>query len=102
MIACPSCKSLKSKVVNSGRNQEKDRIERQRRCESCSELFYTREMVFKKPKPQPKPKATPSIRKKGRKRFTSRGKRILKPIDINQMTDEELEQAIHSGEVDFG
>ena len=97
MLACPQCKSFKTKVLPLKVRDVTDGKTRKRECLDCSFQFITLEKMFilpDLPKPKPKPKAKPT---KGK--FSSRGKRILRPKprpepDFYSMTDEELERWI--------
>lgn len=48
MIACPSCKSTKSWVVDK-RNTVGGEIRRRRQCDDCGERYTTKEIVVRTP-----------------------------------------------------
>lgn len=101
MIKCPHCKSLKSKVLDN-RAANTTGIKRKRRCEDCLEPYYTLEKVIANPTSRKAKKATPAPLKRRKKRIPKPPKKKLYQLDINRMSDEELEKALFSGEYDIG
>tara|TARA_B100000900_G_scaffold370754_1_gene349496 strand:+ start:117 stop:377 length:261 start_codon:yes stop_codon:yes gene_type:complete len=47
MVTCPNCNCPKSKVIDSRNFKLKDAIYRRRKCEECSNIFNTQEIILK-------------------------------------------------------
>ena len=94
-MKCPKCKA-KTGVYNS--RPYEDSIRRNRECPYCKHRFATVEVLVE-PKARGRPTVVTLKHKKTKKRRLTPRVDIVRDIDL--MSDEELEAAIHEGTVDF-
>ena len=85
-MKCPKCRS-RTEVTDS-RWKEGNVVRRRRQCRSCSHTFTTNEILEH---PAPRPVKSNVIKMKPKKQR----------INIDDMTDEELESAIFSGDFNY-
>ena len=97
MIACPHCKSIKSKVVSS-RQRIAEGIKRKRVCDDCLKGFWTVESIFTPQPPKKKQKPPPRPRKRRLKPRLEPTKPKPEPDlpDFANMTDQEIEDYFYS------
>jgi len=101
-MLCPKC-SGKSSVVDSRITPDKS-IRRKRVCQKCKHVYRTLEVLetSKPTTPKPKPEA-PNPKRKPRMKTTWAAKKQFRytEADIDNLTDEELEEAMASGSIRF-
>jgi transcriptional regulator NrdR family protein len=99
-MKCPSCDNAKSIVTDSRPREDDFAAIRRRKCSRCDFVYHTVEIFYNKPVKQKavKPKVDVKKAKKAQmnKRLT-RLKRREAARRIDEMTDEELEEAMFSG-----
>jgi transcriptional repressor NrdR len=88
-MKCPECKG-KTEVFDS-RWKEGNVVRRRRQCRSCSHRFTTNEILEH---PAPRPVKSNVIKMKPKKQRINYN-------NIDDMTDEELESAIFSGDFNY-
>ena len=107
-MLCPKC-SGKSTVADSRLTADKS-VRRKRVCQKCKHIYRTLEVLetskptATKPKPeQPKPLKKNWKYKKKRLRTKPKPQKVFKytEADIDNLTDEELEEAMASGTIRF-
>ena len=102
-MRCPKCRSTKSIVADSRPRDDDHATIRKRKCTFCNNIFHTVEIFYTKPKKVKKTPAPPKLDPKRIKKaeMEKRLKRIKRReafLRIDSMTDDELEQAMFSGQ----
>jgi len=86
---------VRSTVLDSRNRASTEGLYRKRRCQKCNAIFKTQEVILvEKPKSKPKPKPKSNVVKA---RFKYRRKKPVEnilPQNIDNLTDEELENLI--------
>ncbi len=102
-MKCPKCDCTKSLVCDSRPRDDDFSTVRKRRCQGCNFVFHTVEIFYNKPVKQKavKPKPKVDIKRAKKAQMNKRLARMKRRQAINQidmMSDEELEEAMFSGQ----
>lgn len=101
-MKCPNCDNAKSIVINSRPREDDGAAIRRRKCSACDHKYSTVEIFYSPPvkkKAAPKKRSVdPRAAKKAQmNKRLARLKRREAARRIDEMTDEELEEAMFSG-----
>jgi len=99
-MLCPKCASKTDVKDSRPKSFEGFQTTRRRRvCQSCSHLFSTIEMLMEATRPAPKPPAPKPVKKRTPwQSKRSKGRPRTKLEDLDNMTDEQLEAWMNSGD----
>ena len=102
-MKCPKCDCPNSLVSDSRPRDDDFATLRKRRCKGCNHVYHTVEIFYNKPVKQkvakPKPKADiKRVKKAQMNKRLARMKRRQAINQIDMMSDEELEEAMFSGQ----
>ena len=102
-MKCPKCNDTKSLVCDSRPRDDDFATLRKRRCRGCNFVYHTVEIFYNKPVKQKaeKPKPKVDIKRAKKAQMNKRLARMKRKQAINQidmMSDEELEEAMFSGQ----
>lgn len=103
-MKCPKCNFSKSLVCDSRPRQDDFATMRKRKCQSCDFVYHTVEIFYNKPtkpkvvKPKLKPHQIKQSKKAQMNKRLARLKRQEAVQQIDMMSDEELEEAMFSGQ----
>ena len=102
-MKCPKCNDTKSLVCDSRPRDDDFATLRKRRCRGCNFVYHTVEIFYNKPVKQKaeKPKPKVDIKRAKKAQMNKRLARMKRRQAINQidmMSDEELEEAMFSGQ----
>ncbi len=102
-MKCPKCDCPNSLVSDSRPRDDDFATLRKRRCKGCNHVYHTVEIFYNKPikKKVVKPKPKVDIKKFKKAQMNKRLQRMRRreaALRVEEMTDEELEEAMFSGQ----